>query len=204
MEKVSFKTIDGVQIVGNYYKSPVEGNDKAVLLLHQFSKDKDMWGDFPEMLVQAGFSVLAIDLRGHGESGGSRDDLVDAINDVLAAKEFLTVQNLTNVSIVGSSIGANLALLSGAWAAKVVVLSPGLAYKGIVVENNLPEPVGEALVIVSEEDAQSFASVPYLNQALGGQGKIQIEHDLGHGIAMLNAKPELKQQIINFMLQSAL
>jgi fermentation-respiration switch protein FrsA (DUF1100 family) len=196
MEKVTFKTSDGVEIIGNFYPAAIGGN-QAVLLLHQFDKNKTMWGDFPEMLAQAGFAVLAIDLRGHGESGGSRDDLASAANDVAAAKEFLAGKNQTKISVIGSSIGANLALLSTGGNTRVVALSPGLDFKGIAVPLT-GLPISQALVIASTDDAYSFASGKKIAESYPGV-KLQTETDLGHGVAMLNVKPELKQDIINFL-----
>lgn len=231
MEKISFETIDGVEIVGNYYKSPVVDNDKAVILLHQFGKDKTMWGDFPEMLVQAGFSVLAIDLRGHGESvkqeitdrGEDTEiaidyktmqpaDFASMINDVESARAFLSEDYPFNQSIVGSSIGANLALLNikgTGQNGKIVALSPGLDYKGIAIEQFLRDYrrsigdglPGQTMMIVSKDDDYAFKSSEQIAYILGETNvKMIVEENLGHGINMLDAKPELKQEIINFLI----
>lgn len=216
MEKVTFKTADGVNIFGNYYKSSVAGNDKAVILLHQFGKDKTMWGDFPEMLVQVGFSVLVIDLRGHGESVKQEifdrgEDTEISINyktmhsvdfaamekDVEAARAFLSEDYPFNQSIIGSSIGANLALINANSQTRVVALSPGLDYKGIGLEGKLSQANSNALIIVSDDDSYSLDSGKKIAELTGA--KLQTEHVLGHGIAMLEIKPELKQDIISFL-----
>jgi alpha-beta hydrolase superfamily lysophospholipase len=67
MEKVNFKTKDGVTIVGNYFK-PRKEHAPAFLLLHMMPATKESWNDFASHLQKEGFEVLAIDLRGHGES----------------------------------------------------------------------------------------------------------------------------------------
>src|SRR3989344_5964043 len=64
-EKVSFLTEDGVTVVGDYYEG---GGEKAVLLLHMMPSTRASWVSFANQLVADGFSALAIDLRGHGES----------------------------------------------------------------------------------------------------------------------------------------
>lgn len=125
VEKVSLVTADGVTIVGNYYNAT---GAKAVLLLHQNGMDKSSWGDFPLALQARGFAVLAIDLRGYGEStqvvatATSRPKTLDYHQfadqdyfpamtwDIAAARKFLQAQGKTEQDIVGASIGANLAL----------------------------------------------------------------------------------------------
>ncbi|MEK7477743.1 MAG: alpha/beta fold hydrolase [Patescibacteria group bacterium] len=129
VEKVSFITADGVTIVGNYYNST---STKAVLLLHQNGMDKSSWGDFPLVLQARGFAVLAIDLRGYGESTqisassstatGSpgtldyrnftnKDYFPAMMGDITAARKFLQSKGKTEQDIVGASIGANLAIV---------------------------------------------------------------------------------------------
>jgi len=46
------------------------GGDHAVVLVHDPGADLDSWQDLPEDLTQAGYTVLAFDLPGHGLSDG--------------------------------------------------------------------------------------------------------------------------------------
>src|SRR3990170_2254412 len=110
-EKVNLTTTDGVNVVGSYVQAQNSKNT-VVLLLHQLRKDKSIWNVLVEKLSTAGFSSLAIDFRGHGESGGGHwEDFNMMIKDIEAAGKYLRDKNPTaNLAIVGSSIGANLAL----------------------------------------------------------------------------------------------
>ena len=67
--RVEFTTSDGVQIVGDFYlpKKPVE-KLPAVILLHMYDSNRRAWDTLAPELQKAGLAVLAIDLRGHGES----------------------------------------------------------------------------------------------------------------------------------------
>jgi len=67
LERVEMKTTDGVNIIGDLYQ-PINSNGSAVILLHMMNKDKASWYEFGKKLVDKGYVVLAIDLRGHGES----------------------------------------------------------------------------------------------------------------------------------------
>ncbi len=125
-QKVSFSTTDGVKIFGDYYGS---SGSEAVLLIHQNGMNKDAWGELPKILQSRGFAVLAVDLRGHGESTTgieittgqtkiydykefSDQDYFPAMTfDVVAARKFLTEKGKTKQSIVGASTGANLAII---------------------------------------------------------------------------------------------
>lgn len=69
-ERVSFTTKDGVRIVGDFYDAsqPEASKPPFVILLHMYQKDRTSWAPLIEELVKDNISVLAIDLRGHGES----------------------------------------------------------------------------------------------------------------------------------------
>jgi hypothetical protein len=74
-KRVTFKTVDGVELGGTYYKPPKEGaKDACVLLLHDFSKQKggdshqDDLDKLAELLQGEGYAVLSFDFRGHGQS----------------------------------------------------------------------------------------------------------------------------------------
>ncbi len=69
MQKTTFTTEDGIKISANYWPAKSEN---AVVLLHMLGRNKESWTSFAEKLKKAGFNVLAIDMRGHGESGGGR------------------------------------------------------------------------------------------------------------------------------------
>src|SRR4051812_21681876 len=70
-ERVSIKTVDGVDLIGNFYAGN-KGTAPVVMLLHAYEKDsrsKD-WISLAESLQKAGYAVLSFDFRGHGESTG--------------------------------------------------------------------------------------------------------------------------------------
>jgi pimeloyl-ACP methyl ester carboxylesterase len=105
---ISFPTEDGGLIYANLYGS---GN-RAVLLVHGGRFTKESWAPQVPALIGAGFEVLAIDFRGHGQSHGPGEaDPSDAqlARDVLAAVRYLHSHGAKNVSIVGGSMGGTAA-----------------------------------------------------------------------------------------------
>lgn len=105
---ISFPSEDGGMISANLYG----GGDRAVLLVHGGPFTKESWAEQAPVLVAAGFEVLAIDLRGHGQSHGPGEaDPSDAqlAIDVLAAVRYLHSHGAKTVSIVGGSMGGGAA-----------------------------------------------------------------------------------------------
>ena len=119
---VTFETEDGVKINADIaFPETVSEPVPAVIFIHQGGSDKSEWTqtDLYAQIVQQGMVALAYDVRGHGQSEGRGgrslfDDPARAPKDLQAALQFLAGQehvDASRIAIVGSSIGANLALV---------------------------------------------------------------------------------------------
>lgn len=111
---VSFPTEDGGLIFADLYgsgsKSP--SGERAVVLVHGGQFDKTSWAPQAHILESAGFEVLAIDMRGRGQSKGPGDkDMMSAPLhlDVLAAVRYLHSNGAKAVSVIGASMGGGAA-----------------------------------------------------------------------------------------------
>lgn len=105
---ISFPTEDGGEIYADIYGK----GTKAVVLVHGGQFNKESWHKQALILEDAGFLVLALDLRGYGKSHGPGDsDPMDAPLqlDVLAAVRYLHKAGAKSVSIVGGSMGGGAA-----------------------------------------------------------------------------------------------
>ncbi len=107
-EHVSFPTSDGWLIHAHRYG---EGK-RGVVLVHGGRFTKESWAKQAQTLTNAGFEVLAIDMRGYGESTNGpaalRSDFGSPL-DVLAAVRYLQKAGATNVSVIGGSMGGDAA-----------------------------------------------------------------------------------------------
>jgi len=193
-EEVSFKTADGITIKGDLYR----GGEKGIVLLHMYTVTKQTWKDFAQELQKKGYSVLAIDFRGHGASDlnykeFSEVDFNNMILDARAAKKFLGKQTTV---ILGASIGANIALKFANEADAVVALSPAFSYKGIKTKDDASDIKKPVLIIVSEEDSQSAGDSKELNKLISGS-QLRIYKGKGHGTNMLDR--ETKDHILGWL-----
>lgn len=193
------ETSDKVQIAYTF-----EGKGPAVLLVHMLNNNKTSWAGFSEKLNKAGFSTMAIDLRGHGESERSwttfgEQDFKKMGNDLIAASDYLKQQNVSLVAVIGASIGANLALN---FALKqdvkaIVMLSPGLDYRGIKTDiiKEVKQPV---LILSSKGDTYSAQSSQALHQT---HGTLKLLEGDAHGTRLLDDK--LMEDIISWLNENA-
>jgi len=216
METVNFTTEDGVTIVADWYQ-PAQEPRAAVLLLHMMPATRKSWEGLIKELIAVDFAVLAIDLRGHGESiksdWGSLDytKFTDSEHqasrlDIIGAINFLKEQGFSKerIAIGGASIGANLALdyASRNKEIKIVVLlSPGLDYRGIETQP-LIEKLSQnqsVFIAVSKEDSYAFNSSKILAQGLKIKKELKILEGAGHGTAMFEKEPKLKEDIVTWL-----
>jgi peptidyl-prolyl cis-trans isomerase A (cyclophilin A) len=146
-ERVTFMTEDKVTVVGDFHPASKEGEPSpAALLLHMAGKDRSSWNPLIPALTQAGVSVLAIDLRGCGESTDQDGKQLDAaaenlypaaVKDAAAGVAWLRARpdvDPDRISLVGASVGCSIALDYARHDTQItaaVLLSPGPKYKGI-------------------------------------------------------------------------
>jgi pimeloyl-ACP methyl ester carboxylesterase len=66
------KSADGTLLKATYFSAGRPG--PGVLLFHQANRTRTSWDAAAHQLAAAGINTLAVDGRGHGESGGTREE----------------------------------------------------------------------------------------------------------------------------------
>jgi predicted alpha/beta-fold hydrolase len=130
---VTVETRDGVTLEADYLPSATQG--PAIVLLHMIppGNTRADWPDsFQEALGAQGWSVMAVDRRGAGGSGG---DAVDAYQgeagkyDVEACVKRLVDDGYAQIAIIGASNGTTSMVDYAVWAEGESLPVPlGLAY----------------------------------------------------------------------------
>jgi len=221
-KQVSFLTDDKVLIVGTYYSpSPSNKNTSAyaIILLHMLGRDRNDWNPLASSFRNSsnGYAVLSIDLRGHGESVNqngkaisfqsfSPNDFNRMVLDVKAAKQFLVTQkgiNPNEIAIVGASIGANVALnyaASDPSIRAVVLLSPGLNYKGVITSDSIRKYVNPIYMATGGKDPIAGNDPQTLCNEINCGNKLKVYQDSSsHGTDMFLDKslnPPLNKLIL--------
>lgn len=216
-KKTTLLASDGAELAADYY--PVAGSTRGVMLLHMMPSTRTSWGVFAERLAKAGFSAVAIDLRGHGESVGGPDgyrSFTDAehqasINDVTAGVNFLRARGVEEIVCIGASIGANLALWYCAdhpEVAGAVLLSPGLNYRGIkaVPLARRLQTRQKIYVVAAWDDGLGSGNAAIMAQeifdACAARKKIILFDEGGHGTDLFAQHPELIRTLLEWLKRS--
>jgi pimeloyl-ACP methyl ester carboxylesterase len=141
---------------------------RAALLLHGARLDKASWDWLISPLRDAGWYVVTPDMPGHGETAifFREPNWTGWVNIAQAFIARLQAeQNITSGIIVGSSIGANVALNACAalpgWCLGVVLLSPGTNYYNVATLDTMRR-MGEQPVFIATSE----------NDTLGGPGRV--------------------------------
>jgi len=102
-DTVSFPTEDGGVVYADVYGT----GDRGVVLAHGGRFTKESWAAQAPRIAADGFRVLAIDLRGRGQSrGGTQEGSDEDVHlDVMAAVRYLRETGAREVSVVGASYG---------------------------------------------------------------------------------------------------
>lgn len=147
MKRVEYR-VDGDLVRGVLHEPPGTKRRHVPLVLatHGLASSRTEWYGLPARLAEAGYAVLTIDFRGHGESEGERgiQSLARATADMNGAVEAVRNEygvDADRLALLGHSMGATLAL--GAAPALnpkcVIALAPMRRARD---EMSLPEFVG--------------------------------------------------------------
>jgi pimeloyl-ACP methyl ester carboxylesterase len=122
VEPVDLVASDGVVLRGQHWP----GGDTWIVLFHEAGKDLDCWQPLVLPLLRKGYSLLTLDLRGHGASDGEWD--VSALGgDLEVVIDFAHERGAQRSALIGAGESVLPALMN-AHARRlfaIVALSPG-------------------------------------------------------------------------------
>ena len=177
---------DGFNISATLTYPKVKGQKdiQTVVLLHSLGYNSKWWQDLPKALLNKGYAVLAIDLRGHGESVyNSRLSKVSWKNlknsgfakypaDVVAIieevkKENTSKQFFNKWAIVGADIGASTGILAADELNSnpdvVVMISPVVETRGLYIPVSVVHlDTTDFLAVLGTDDTVSKSAAEYL------------------------------------------
>mgnify|MGYP000675111174 CR=1 FL=1 len=151
--------------------------------------------------------VLTVDLRGHGDTGGEINWFAAAV-DVQTWLDWLREQpgvRADAISMVGASIGANLALIGCANdddCVTAIALSPGLVYYSLKTESSISNQLSKrsALLIASQTDQYSADSVKQLVNSATGDIGARIYAGTAHGTQLFEVSDAVREGLITLIV----
>lgn len=150
-EEVTIHTRDGLALAGWFIRAAESGPAVVMVHGHTSCRGCEFDGRFVELaaeLHRAGFSILMIDLRAHGESEGRRFTLGEYERwDVLGAVDWLRERGFERIGVLGVSLGAAAAVKAaadpeGGQNIDALVLDSGFGDVSELVEKRFPEESG--------------------------------------------------------------
>ena len=156
-EAFTFEGEDGTIIAGYIFK-PIEVNDKQIglVLAHDLNSTHEVWFSFLEDFTGLGYTVMAFDLRGHGESMGDGSVVSRAMAlDVLYAINILKDRGFDQIVCVGAKIGGTgclMAAMETDLAGLVMISAPNKIGAIGVFDKDLAKIKIPKLVMVAEKD----------------------------------------------------
>lgn len=121
---------------------PFKPRQPAVVMIHGAAFDHTVWQWQSRYLAHHGFTVLAVDLPGHGRSPGPLRHTIAGFADWVAA--LLDSAELDTAAIVGHSMGALVAL-------ETAIRVPHRVSRLALVGISVPMPVGEPFLAAAAD-----------------------------------------------------
>jgi len=175
-EAVTFVTTDGVTLEGRRFGS----GETGVVLAHMRPATMDSWFAFAEVLADAGYSALAFNFRGYGDSegGGFAVDI-----DTVAAIDFLESTGVTDVVVIGASMGGTGAVAAAAERSSngAITLSAPDGFEGTDAVAAAATFVAPLLLMAAEDDQPYPEDAAAIAGAAAGGAQVAILPGGAHG-----------------------
>jgi len=190
-EAVTFVTGDGVTLEGRRFGSGSTG----VVLAHMRPASMESWFAFASVLAESGYSALAFNFRGYGNSDGD-GFAVDV--DTAAAIDFLASSGVTNVIVIGASMGGTGAVAASAKRSTrgTITLSAPDVFEGTDAVAAAATFAGPLLLIAAENDSPYQEDAVAIAGASAGGAQVAILPGGAHGTGLFDDHGEAVTSLI--------
>lgn len=133
----------------------------AVVFIHGAAFDHSVWQWQSRYLANHGFTVLAVDLPGHGRSPGTARSTIEAMGDWVNA--FIESASLRDAAVVGHSMGSLVAL-------DTALRFPARVSRLALIGISVPMPVSEPFLAAARDDSPAAFDM----EAVWGHGRTTV------------------------------
>jgi pimeloyl-ACP methyl ester carboxylesterase len=214
-KKHAFITADKTRLMADIYSAPGDKAHPCVILLHQLGRNNGDMVPLIQPLLAEGFTVVNLDMRGHGASVNrltgnvpynkfTDADWAQLPFDLRVVRDnLITVPNIDvqKFAVIGASIGANASIIQARMAANIaaaVLLSPGMDFHGLKPAEAMAGYHKPVLLVAAKDDVYSADSALKLSK-MNSKSTLDILPNGGHGYQMFVAHPELAKQIATWL-----
>ncbi len=217
-------TEDGFNINATLKYPKVKGQKefKTVVLLHSLGYNSNWWETLPDELLEQGYAIVTIDLRGHGKSvynnklvrqswkNLTHNAYAKYPSDVKAVISHIKKENkrifFDNWALVGSDIGAGAGICAisslDSKPKTIVMLSPVVNAKGIYVPVKMAELSGVDIFAISGTgDLASINAQEYLSKFAQNTFTTYISPSRSNGQLLLKNDASLSKVITAWISQ---
>lgn len=194
-EAVTFPTADGLILEGRRFGS----GPSLVVLAHMRPADMESWFDFARVLAAEGYSALAFNFRGYGDSEG---DGFDVDTDVLAAIDFADGPGAEEAFVIGASMGGTGSVTASSQrpvSGTITLSAPG-AFEGADAVAAAPALTAPILLVAAENDTPYPSDAGAIDAATTVPSEVVILSGSQHGTNLfLDHGEELTALILEFL-----
>lgn len=193
--EITFRTPDGVRLVGHRWGGPTAKGKTTVVLAHQSQGDLCEWQPYARRLARLGFFVFAFDFRSHGDSGIREGDVSARLPvDVAAAVTKVRALGARKVYLVGASMGGIAVVAAGATikpaVTGVVSASAPAVFNRLDATKAAPRLRVPTLYVAAAQDQNAGYDFPADARRLhdltaAPRKQLQIYPGAAHGVALV-------------------
>jgi alpha-beta hydrolase superfamily lysophospholipase len=210
--RVTIPTSDGVALAASWRAASGDEKAPAVLLIHDFSRERRELEPLAQMLGEAGYATLTIDLRAHGESTKKNGQPIPISprllsdpsgfpRDVEAATAWMKAR-APRTAALGFSTGGYLALLAAArrqvdTAIAISVNAPRVA----ALAGDVPPVTRSVLLLACEADPGRADSARQLETSALAPKRLLLFHGPAHNLAVLREHPEAQKAVLVWLAE---
>lgn len=206
-----------------YPKVKNQKSYSTVILLHSLGYNSQWWETLPKELLDKGYAVLAIDLRGHGNSiynsklvktswknlkntayAKYPQDIVSVVNKV--KEENSKLKFFDNYAVVGADIGAAAGVIAvdnlDQHPKTFIMISPVVKTKGLYIPVNMAHLDGvDFLSISGTGDIMSKDAESYLMKFAQNEFITFTSDSKSTGMLMLKNDPSLSKMLAEWIFE---
>jgi dienelactone hydrolase len=217
--EVTVTADDGVRLAGTYYHVGDRAG-RCYIFVHQLSSTRAEWQPIIDRLPE-GSHILAFDMRGHGASTQGPDgstiawksfetaDWEKVESDIARVMDEMNARRTGTEGCVvaGSSIGSSAALRYAAShpgdATALLLLSPGLAYRGVTTPDAARASKVPVLIVHSQENgaADAAGALKGIWEDATPPVDVEVISDPGqaHGMKIVAGDPAILERVVAFL-----